>query len=121
MSDIWTTRGCWAAQATCCCSQVDNIGATPKALAPLVLQDAARKASTNRPITSSMTAAPRITEASGVVIFPASINVRAEMETLVAVSAPPRKHALGQERPSICAAPAPRKKGQITPDRATRK
>ncbi len=41
--------------------------------------------------------------------MPASISVRAEMETLVAVSAPPRKQAVLQGRPSRCAAPAPEK------------
>ncbi len=62
-----------------------------------------------------MTAAPRITDASGEVILPASISVRAEMETLVAVSAPPRNHAAFQLMPRRCATPAPRKNGQITP------
>jgi len=85
-----------------------------------VVEDAARNARTNRPITSSITAAPRMTEASGDDIFPASIRVLAEMETLVAVSAPPRKRALFQGRPSAWAAPAPRKNGQMTPDSATR-
>ena len=86
----------------------------------LALQAAARKARTNRPITSSMTAAPRITDASGEVILPASISVRAEMETLVAVSAPPRNHAAVPANPKRWAAPAPRKNGQITPSSATR-
>ncbi len=45
-------------------------------------------------MTSSMTAAPRMTVASGEDICPASIRVRAEMETLVAVSAPPIKQAV---------------------------
>ena len=85
-----------------------------------VVKDAARNARTKRPITSSMTAAPRMTEASGDDIFPASIRVLAEMETLVAVNAPPRKRALFQGRPRACAAPAPRKNGQMTPDKATR-
>ncbi len=67
-----------------------------------------------------MTAAPRITEASGEVILPASISVRAEIETLVAVSAPPRNQAAFQLIPRRCATPAPRKKGQITPSKATK-
>ncbi len=40
------------------------------------------------------------------------------METLVAVNAPPRKSALFQGRPRACAAPAPRKNGQMTPDKS---
>ena len=41
------------------------------------------------------------------------------METLVAVNAPPRKHAVVQERPRRCPTPAPSKNGQITPESAT--
>ena len=67
-----------------------------------------------------MTAAPRITDASGEVIFPASMSVRAEIETLVAVSAPPRNHAAFQFTPRRWATPAPRKNGQITPRSATK-
>ena len=99
----------------------ESIGATPKRLHHLVLHEAARKARTKSPITSSMTAAPRMTDASGEVIFPASISVRAEIDTLVAVRAPPRNHALLQGSPSRCAAPAPRKNGQMTPSNATKK
>ena len=82
--------------------------------------DAARKASTNKPITSSMTAAPRITDASADDILAASINVRAEMDTLVAVSAPPRKSAVVQESPNKRAIPVPRTNGTMTPPSATR-
>ena len=68
-----------------------------------------------------MTAAPRMMVASGEDILPASIEVRAEIETLVAVSAPPRKQAVGQESPKRCPTPAPSRNGQMTPESATRK
>src|SRR6266436_578002 len=42
------------------------------------------------------------------------------METLVAVSAPPRKQAVIQERPARRPTPAPRMKGTITPPSATK-
>ena len=51
---------------------------------------------------------------------PASMSVRAEMETLVAVSAPPRKSETFQERPNRWPAAAPSMKGQMTPESATR-
>src|SRR6266849_4995086 len=108
---IWTSSGWLAAAATRCRHQAVIIAAKPKA-SPLAATDAARKARTNKPITSSITAAPKITVASGEDICPASINVRAEMDTLVAVKAPPKKHAVVQERPSRCPTPAPNRNGQ---------
>src|SRR5438445_3863196 len=96
------------------------MAATPNPSPCEEVVDAARKASTNKPITSSMTAAPRMTDASADDILPASINVRAEMDTLVAVSAPPRKSAVVQESPNKRATAVPRTNGTMTPPSATR-
>src|SRR5207302_10911874 len=109
MSVIRTSNGWFPAEGNRCCNQALAIGARPK-LAPFVVEPAARNASTNKPITSSITAAPRIMVDSGEDILPASMRVRAEIETLVAVRAPPKKKAVCQERPKICATAAPRKK-----------
>src|SRR5438045_2066075 len=98
IATICTSSGWSAAKARWPRSHDEVIAARPKGSPWEVVTDAAKKASTNSPITSSITAAPRITEASGEDIFPASISVRAEMETLVAVSAPPRKEDVVQER-----------------------
>src|SRR5690349_4651874 len=81
-----------------------------------------RTARMTRPNTSSTTAAPRMTRASGVAPLPRSRSTRAVMPTLVAVSVAPRKACAYGPSPGRSSAPThhPSAKGAMTPSVATR-
>ncbi len=77
--------------------------------------------STTRPMTSSATAAPSTTRASVVAMARRSLNTRAVMPTLVAVSAAPMNSAtLKSSEMKASIAPRPRTSGVTTPTTATR-
>ena len=86
-----------------------DIDATPKA-SPLVVMDAARNASTNSPITSSITAAPRITVPSFDDMLPGIHQRSRGNRTLVAVKSSADEKGNG-----------PRQAEQVTDARAQKK
>src|ERR1051325_6752404 len=96
----------------------------PKAIGVPALAAAMTPLSTARmtsPNTSSTTAAPRITRASGVVLLPRSCSTRAVIPTLVAVRVAPRKAWAYQVSPGRSRAPTshPSTNGAATPSVAT--
>ena len=77
---------------------------------------------TRMPITSSMTAAPRMVDPSRVRSAPSSMSVCAEMLTLVAVRTVPMKTpSQNTGRPNAAAVAMPPKNGNTTPPKADQK